>query len=100
MEATERRGPGVLATGEQHPCRAAGFADFEAGSVEQSLPARFASTVAAHRDCLAVADASSRSTGSSNAGYLPAWNAARNSTTGCGTGVSSVVPSGSDMQSV
>jgi non-ribosomal peptide synthetase component F len=60
MEATERSGPGVLATGEQHPCRDAGFAVFEAGSVGQSLPARFASTAAAHRDCLAVADASSR----------------------------------------
>ena len=60
MEATERGGSGVLATGEQHRCRDAGFAAFEAASVEQSLPARFASTAAAHRDCLAVADASAR----------------------------------------
>jgi amino acid adenylation domain-containing protein len=60
MEVTERGDPVVRATGEQHRCRDAGFAAFAAGAVTQSLPARFASTAAAHRDCLAVADASAR----------------------------------------
>ena len=59
MSTTE---PAALVTGDQHPCGDAGFAVFQAGWVEQSLPDRFGRMVAAHRDCLAVADAAGRTT--------------------------------------
>jgi hypothetical protein len=42
--------PAALVTGDQHLCGDAGFAVFQAGWVEQSLPDRFGRMVAAHRD--------------------------------------------------
>ncbi len=49
-------------TGDQHRCREHGPAIFRPEWVEQSLPARFGRMVAAHRDCLAVADGADRMT--------------------------------------
>ena len=41
----------------QHTCSATEFAPFSAEAIEQSLGARFAEQVEAHRSCLAISDA-------------------------------------------